>query len=76
MFTSEDDALTLINNSVDRYEKHFDLEFPLYEYIHITKNDQYDFSLKGAERFSLFIDDCIKSNLPVKIPSDYHDRLY
>lgn len=76
MFTSEDGAYPIIDTAVNKYENYFGKEFPLYEYVHITKNDRYDFSLKGAERLRTFIDGCIDSNNPVEVPEDYHDRLY
>lgn len=76
MFTSEKGAFPIINAAVDDYENHFGKDFPLYEYIHITKNNQYDFSIKGAERLRNFIDGCIASDNPVAIPEDYNDRLY
>lgn len=76
MFTSEDGAYTVIIEAIDKYEKHFNKEFPIYEYIHITKDEKYDFSVKGAKRLSNFIDGFIKANKPVSIPSDYKKRLY
>ena len=76
MFTSEEGAYPVINKAVDKYEKHFNKEFPLYEYIHITKNNQYDFSLSGAKRLSKLINERIWNNEAVDVPLDYHERLY
>lgn len=76
MFSSEDGAYTIINEATTKYKKHFNAEFPLYEYIHITRNETYDFSVKGANRLSKFIDKCISAENAVLIPVDYEERLY
>ncbi|EPH98177.1 coenzyme F420 hydrogenase domain protein [Enterococcus faecalis 13-SD-W-01] len=76
MFTSEEGAYPIINEAVDKYENHFSKEFPLYEYLHITKDEKYDFSLAGANKLAQFIEDCINDKKPVLIPEGYDDRLY
>ncbi|WP_312540921.1 hypothetical protein [Enterococcus sp.] len=76
MFTSEDGAYPLISAAVDKYEAHFDSIFPLYEYINITSENGYDFSVKGATKFEIFIAERIESNEPVEIPEGYEERLY
>lgn len=76
MFTSEDGAYPIINEAVDKYEKHFNKKFPLYEYIHITKSNQYDFSISGAKKLLKLINGRIQSNKVVDIPPDYNERLY
>lgn len=76
MFSFEDGAEKIINSVVNRYESHFYETFPLYEYIDMTSNSGYDFSVKGAEKLYKFVDRCIESDEPVKIPKGYNDRTY
>ena len=76
MFTFEDGAGEMIDKAVERYEIHFELTFPLYEFIRTTSSDDYDFSIAGAKRLGKFIDGRIKDNKPVKIPDGYEDRKY
>ncbi|HIB1875260.1 TPA: hypothetical protein ACWWCX_002694 [Enterococcus faecium] len=76
MFTREDGAGDIINDALEKYEKHFNVEFPLYEYISMTESDRYDFSVDGAKRLSKFIDERIATNTPVKIPEGYNERIY
>lgn len=76
MFSMEDGALNIINQSLNEYEKKFDAEFPLYEYIDITKGNGFDFSVEGSERLKEFINERIEKNKPVDVPEGYFDRLY
>lgn len=76
MFSMEDGALEIINQSLNEYEKKFDTEFPLYEYIDITKGNGYVFSVEGSERLKEFINERIEKNKPVDVPEGYFDRLY
>lgn len=76
MFTFEDGSGVMIDNAVEKYESHFGLTFPLYEFIRTTSNDDYDFSVAGAKRLEKFIEGRIKDNNPVKIPEGYEDRKY
>ncbi|MFL2071169.1 hypothetical protein ACEN4P_01475 [Marinilactibacillus psychrotolerans] len=76
MFSAEENAMEIINPSVDKYEKHFKEIFPLYEYINITENKDYDFSVSGAKKLNTFIENRIETNDPVKIPKGYEDRVY
>lgn len=76
MFSMEDGALDIINQSLNEYEKKFDAEFPLYEYIDITKGNGFDFSVEGSERLKEFISERIEKNKPVDVPEGYFDRLY
>ena len=76
MFSMEDGALDIINQSLNEYEKKFDAEFPLYEYIDITKGNGFDFSVEGTERLKGFINERIETNKPVDVPEGYFDRLY
>ena len=34
---------------MQKYEQHFHDEFPIYEYIDVTKSDDFDFSILGAK---------------------------
>ncbi|EPI05056.1 coenzyme F420 hydrogenase domain protein [Enterococcus faecalis 13-SD-W-01] len=76
MFTSEEGAYPIINEAVDKYEKHFKQSFPLYEYIYVTKDKNYDFSISGAKKLSKLINGRIQSNKAVDVPPDYNERLY
>lgn len=76
MFTFEDGAGEMIDKVVEKYEIHFELTFPLYEFIRTTSSDDYDFSIAGAKRLEKLIDGRIKENKPVKIPDGYEERKY
>ncbi|HAP5594767.1 TPA: hypothetical protein IU055_000777 [Enterococcus faecalis] len=76
MFSCEDGAWSIIYDAVKKYEQHFHDEFPIYEYIDVTKSDDFDFSILGAKKLAKFIDEHIKENKSVHVPSDYHSRLY
>lgn len=76
MFTSEEGAWDVIEKAVNKYEKQFLEEFPVYEYTNITTGKGFDFSIKGAVKLSEFIDERIKNNKPVDIPEGYNKRIY
>jgi len=76
MFTFEDGAGVIISQATSKYESLFGERFPLYEYIGVTQDDDYDFSLQGAKRLSNVINDAITRNEPVPTPSGYADRVY
>ena len=76
MFTFETGAGELIEKAVGKYESHFDSMFPLYEFMRLTSEGEYDFSIAGAKRLEKFIDGRIKDNKPVKIPAGYENRKY
>lgn len=76
MFFSEDGAYDIIRRATEKYKLHFDESFPLYEYIDMTKDKEFDFSLKGAKKLSEFIDKRIEDNKPVPIPEGYEERVY
>lgn len=76
MFSAEQGAMAVINSSVDLYERHFLRKFPLYEYVNLTKEKGYDFSINGALRLKKLIDKAVADNLPVPVPDDYENRVY
>ena len=76
MFTFEDGAGDAVDAAVEKYENHFGIIFPLYEFIRTTSSDDYDFSVAGAKRLEKFINGRIKDNKPVKIPEGYEYRKY
>lgn len=76
MFSSEDGAFDTVKDSVREYEDYFGTEFPLYEHVNITKNEEFDFSKAGALRLKEFIGNLIASNTEVEIPNGYEDRKY
>ena len=76
LFTAEVGAMSIIDAIVEKYEGHFEQEFPLYEFTRLTSEGEYDFSIAGAKRLEKFIDGRIKDKKPVKIPDGYEDRKY
>ena len=76
MFTAEDGAWGIIDPAVEKYELHFNMIFPVYEYISITESADYDFSVEGAKRLEKFINKRITANRPVDIPQGYENRVY
>lgn len=76
MFSVEDGSEKIVNDATEKYEKHFGKTFPLYEYIHMTKDKTYDFSLEGSKKLSNFINKRIEDNKPVPIPEGYEERVY
>lgn len=76
MFSAEEGAMGIIDTVVEKYEEHFEQEFPLYEFTRLTSEGEYDFSKAGAKRLEKFIEGRIKDNNPVKIPEGYEDRKY
>lgn len=49
MFSCEDGAWPIIDAAIKKYKQHFHDEFPIYEYIDVTKSDDFDFSIQGAK---------------------------
>ena len=76
LFTAEVGAMSIIDAIVEKYEGHFEQEFPLYEFTRLTSEGEYDFSIAGAKRLEKFIDGRIKDNKPVKVPEGYEYRKY
>lgn len=78
MFNAEGKAGKIVDEAIEKYESHFELDFPLYtnEFLTMVANDKYDVSLDGAKRLKKFINDKIKENKPVDVPEDYYDRIY
>ncbi|TWK08605.1 hypothetical protein CHCC20442_4318 [Bacillus licheniformis] len=76
MFSWEKDAGERIDKATKKYEDHFGESFPLYEYLDLTSDDEFDFSKEGAKRLEIFINKRIKDDKPVHVPPDYHERLY
>jgi hypothetical protein len=79
MFSLEDGTNEYLDPALDRYERKFNDDFPIYlnEYLEITSADtNYSFSIKGCKVLSVFIDECIKTNNPVAKPANYDLRKY
>ncbi len=76
MFSMEEGALEIINSIMGEYEEKFDAEFPLYEYIEVTRGEGFDFSIKGSTKLKEFINKRIEENEPVDTPEGYFDRIY
>lgn len=76
MFRVEDGVGYMVDDAQDKYERHFNKIFPLYEYVDMMIDGDYDISVAGAKRLSTFIDGRIEADAPVEIPEGYEDRLY
>ena len=76
MFTAEEGAWGIILKDIDNYENHFCKIFPIYEFITLTCGGGYDFSVFGARKLEVFIEERMKMNQPVAIPVGYEDRIY
>ena len=76
MFAAEEGAMGIVDAAVEKYEEHFEQEFPLYEFTRLTSEGEYDFSIAGAKRLEKFIEGRIKDNKPVKVPEGYEYRKY
>lgn len=79
MFSLEDGANECLDPALDRYERKFHDDFPIYlnEYLEITRADtNYSFSIKGCKALSVFIDECIKTNKPVIKPYGYDQLIF
>ena len=72
----EDGAALIMNAAIQKYEDNFNVDFPLYEHLDITRGDGYDVSISGAKSLATLIETCIKNNDPVEIPEGYEDRMY
>jgi len=69
-------ASEVLNPVLDAYTEQFGDDFPLYEYLNVTRNDEYDISVTGAKRLVDLIKQSISQNRPVPKPDDYDDRVY
>lgn len=76
MFSMEEGALDIINEAIDKYEKHFDIEINMLDLVHITEGDGYDFSVKGAKKLASLIDKHINTNEHINTPEENEQRVY
>lgn len=76
MFTWEDGANEIIEESMQRYEDELEDEFPLFAYTEVTQNEEYDFSEKGALQLRGLINDLIEKEELAEKPPDYDERIY
>lgn len=76
MFRVEDGVDSMVDDAQDKYERHFNKIFPLYEYADMMKDGDYDISVAGAKRLADFIDGRIEADAPVIMPKGYEDRTY
>lgn len=76
MLSVEDGAALIMNATIQKYEDKFEVDFPLYEHLDLTRGDGYDVSISGAKSLAAFIETRIKNNDPVEIPEGYEDRMY
>lgn len=76
MLFVEDGAALIMDAAIQKYEDNFNVDFPLYEHLDITRGDGYDVSISGANSLATFIETRIKNNNPVEIPDEYEDRVY
>lgn len=68
-------GMDIIEDAVERYEKHFNKKFPLYEYIEIAEIDEM-ITTEGAEKFKKFVEEQIDKDEEVETPEDYDTRRY
>ena len=68
-------GMDIIENATERYEKHFNKAFPLYEYIDIAEIDG-TITTEGAKKLEKFIETHIEADEEVYTPEDYDTRLY
>ena len=76
MFTVEEGAWELVEEAINEYEEHFDSIFPIYEYLDMASNKEYDVSVEGSKKLINFITGRIVEDNPVDIPLGYEDRTY
>lgn len=76
MFTVEEGAWELVEEAINEYEEHFDSIFPIYEYLDMASNKEYDVSVEGSKKLINFITRRIEEDNPVDIPLGYEDRTY
>lgn len=76
MFSAEDGAWDVLNPAIERYSQKFGQEFPVYDYIDWTANEDYDFTLECCKKLAAWIDKQIAKNKAVGIPEGYFDRVY
>lgn len=76
MLFVEDGAAPIMDAAIQKYEDNFNVDFPLYEHLDLTRGDGYDVSISGANSLAAFIETCIKNNDPVEIPEGYEERDY
>lgn len=76
MFSIEKGSMEIINTSISEYKSKFKQDFPLYEYLYLTREKGYDFSLVGAFKLAKFIALQIELGKPVPTPKGYNERIY
>lgn len=71
MINIEDmEAMGKINSKIEEYEKHFEEDFPIFEYIDSPVTE------KSYNKIKEIIDKAIRSNKAVYTPEDYYNRTY
>lgn len=74
MFTFADEKLSeKVSKLVSKYEKHFDEDFPLQEYLEETNGIV---TSENVESFEKMINKSIENNKLVVTPKDFCKRLY
>lgn len=71
LYFKDDKSREIVIKYVDKYEAHFDIDFPIFEYIEST-----DVTIEVAENLKELIVNSINKGEPVETPKDYHERLY
>lgn len=64
------EAMKKINGKIEEYEKHFEEDFPMFEYIDDPVTEDAYIKIKQI------IDKAIKENKPVYTPKGYFERIY
>ncbi len=71
LYFNSERAREIVVSSVERYEKHFKIDFPIFEYI-----ESEEVTVEVAYNLKELINKHIENDSPVATPSDYNERLY
>ncbi|MFW7373915.1 hypothetical protein [Vagococcus fluvialis] len=71
LYFDSDKSRQTVVDSVAKYEKHFKVDFPTFEYI-----ESESVTVEVADKLKKLIDNCVKSDKLVATPKDYDKRLY
>lgn len=71
LYFDNEKSREIVVDSVNKYEKHFSIDFPIFEYI-----ESENVTTGVADRLKELIDDCVIKDKPVETPADYKERLY
>lgn len=76
MIRVEDGASEIFSPTIDQYENHFGLTFPLYEHLDGLSGRGYTITIQGAKKLRSMLLKAIKDDKPFPVPKDYDQRIY